>query len=131
MNKLANRSLRKCLTTAMVFGLTAMCGVLGGPIAWAQDSFTVDWVESEGELQEISLSDSTVVISGFEYRVVPHARVRVRGNDSSLAGLRVGMKVQFMFETFEGLKAQVAGVAEGFVIHELQQLPDNVEILLH
>jgi len=131
MNKLAKRFLGKRLATAMVFVATLLGGALGGSPVLAQDVAALDWVESEGELQDISLADGTVIISGFEYRVVPHARVRVRGADSSLAGLSVGMKVQFMFETFEGLKARVAGVAEGFVIHELQQLPDNVELLLH
>lgn len=88
-----------------------------------------DWIEAEGVVQELSLADSTVLIDGLQYRVVPHAKVQVRGRDSSFAGLQVGMQVLFFYESFEGLRAEVAALEEGLVIHEIEQLPDNVQVM--
>ena len=132
MNKLRSHLLKNGLLTAFVLAAAVWGGTLGASQALAQDAaVTQDWVENEGVVQEISLADSTVIISGIQYGVVPHAKVLIRGNASSLAGLAVGMQVQFMVENIEGLKAEIAGVSEGFVIHELQQLPDNVAIDLY
>ncbi len=110
-------------------GLLVLACALSAPFALANNE--LELIPDEGVIQEISLAESKVIISGYEYRVVPHADVKVRGNASSIAGLVVGMKVSFQYEEFVGFKAELSAVSEGFVIHQLEQMPDNVELLLH
>ncbi len=111
----------------MVFLLLA--GMLSSFGALAMDE--AELIEGEGIVQEVLLAQSTVVISGFQYRVVPHAKVLIRGSSSSIAGLAVGMKVHFRYENYQGFKAEMSAVREGNVIVELKQLPDSYVVQQH
>jgi len=86
-------------------------------------------IDAEGIVHEISVGESKVLISGVNYDVVPHAKVTVRGNSSSIAALRPGMKVRFVYEIVEGYNAELAARIEGSVISELEQLPDSQVVL--
>lgn len=126
MNRFTKRSAIKRLAVGF---LLLVAGVLVGQGALATDE--ADLVDGEGVVQEISLATGSLVISGFHYRVVPHADVRVRGSSSSIAGLVVGMKVQFLYENFTGFKAEMSAVEEGNLIHSIEQLPDSYEVQQH
>ena len=82
-------------------------------------------IDAEGVVQEVLISDSKVLITGILYEVVPHANVEVRGSSSSIAALRPGMKVRFVYEVIEGFDAEIASRDESSVISELEQLPDS------
>lgn len=113
----------------LAMGLLLVAGALASNPTLAADE--ADLIEDEGVVQEISLAEGRVLISGFQYQAPPHADVMIRGNASSIAGLVVGMKVRFLYENFEGFKAEISAVQEGRVIAELEQLPDNVGVQEH
>lgn|GEM_PF-2756118 len=82
-------------------------------------------IDAEGIVQEVSVGESKVLITGINYEVVPHAKVTVRGNSSSIAALQPGMKVRFVYEHIEGFDAEISARDEASVISELEQLPDS------
>jgi len=82
-------------------------------------------IDAEGIVQEVSVSDSKVLITGIRYEVEPHANVQVRGSSSSIAALRPGMKVRFVYHVIDGFEAEISARAEASVISELEQLPDS------
>lgn len=82
-------------------------------------------IDAEGVVQEVLIGDSKVLITGILYEVEPHADVEVRGSSSSIAALRPGMKVRFVYEVIEGFDAEIASRDESSVISELEQLPDS------
>ena len=107
----------------IVLPLLTVGAVIGAGSALATDEGLL--IDAEGIVQEVSVSDSKVLITGIRYEGEPHANVKVRGNSSSIAALRPGMKVRFVYEVIEGLEAEVAAREEASVISELEQLPDS------
>ena len=103
-------------------GLT-LATLLGSTQVLAVDEADLNF--AEGIIQEVSLAESKVTITGIIYDVEPHANVQVRGVVSSMAALEAGMKVSYTYVVMEGLDAEIAAVAESSVISEIAQLPDN------
>jgi len=113
-----NKHLRCLAISFLGFG-----ALFGGAFAAATDEALM--IDHEGIVQEVSVSDSKVLITGINYEVEPHAKVTVRGNISSIAALRPGMKVRFVYEVMEGFDAEIAAREEASIISELEQLPDS------
>ncbi len=102
--------------------LFALSLLVGAPV-FATDE--ADLQEAEGVVQEVSVAESKVLITGIRYEVEPHANVQVRGTSSSIAALLPGMKVRFLYEVIEGFDAEIAARKEASVISRLEQLPDS------
>jgi len=120
MNKTSSFSQRfYTLTLGLALGVAGF----GSAVASATDEALL--IDAEGIVQEVAVSESKVLITGINYEVVPHAKVTVRGSSSSIAALRPGMKVRFVYELVEGFDAEIAARDEASVISELEQLPDS------
>lgn len=124
MNNLKMKNLKQSRWPKLVVvPLAVLAASIGSGSALATDAGNL--IDAEGIVQEVTVSDSKVLITGIRYEVEPHANVKVRGNSSSIAALRPGMKVRFVYEVIEGLEAEVAARDEASVISELEQLPDS------
>ena len=128
LNPTKRLSLRfRRLVTGLALGLVSGLASVAANVAYAADEALM--IDAEGIVHEISVGESKVLISGVNYDVVPHAKVTVRGNSSSIAALRPGMKVRFVYEIVEGYNVELAARIEGSVISELEQLPDSQVVL--
>jgi len=108
---------------SLAIGLALALTSFAASVASATDEALL--IDAVGIVQEVTLSEGKVQITGINYEVVPHAKVTVRGNSSSIAALRPGMKVRFVYEVIEGFDAQIEARDEASVISELEQLPDS------
>ena len=123
-NQMASFGLR---LRPLAMGLALMATSFGVTVATTSTSAADEalLIDAEGIVQEVTVGESKVLITGINYEVVPHAKVTVRGNSSSIAALRPGMKVRFVYEHIQGFDAEISARQESSVISELEQLPDS------
>ncbi len=112
---------------SLAIGLALTAASFGSSVASATDAALL--IDAEGIVQKVKLDEGKVQITGINYEVVPHAKVTVRGVSSSIAALRRGMKVRFVYEVIEGLDAEIESRDAASVISELEQLPDSHLVL--
>ena len=114
------------LSVVLLFVVSAILGVSASALDAERE-----YVEDQGVVQEVSVGDGTVTISGLRFRVEPHADVSVRGSSSSIAALQPGMKVVFRFDLREQTGDTVAALIEPDLIFWMEQLADSAPVLEH
>ena len=114
--------LQPAVLSRFALALLVATGLGSGPAFAADDTLMI---EAEGVVQDVSVSESKVQITGIRYEVESQARVQVRGTRSSIAALETGMKVRFVYEVVEGFEAEMKAREDASVISSIEQLPDD------
>lgn len=97
---------------ALVASLVVLVGLMGPAFGWSQFPET----ERTGMVQAVELESSSLIISGYRYRVALDAHVEIDGTYGAYSMLRPGYKVRFIYKVISGVEREIV---------ELQTLPSS------
>ena len=95
---------------ALTASLVVVVGLMGPGLGWSQFPAS----ESTGVVQAVELDTSSLIISGYRYRVALDARVEIDGTYGAYSMLSPGTKVRFICLVISGEEREIV---------ELETLP--------